>query len=114
MPRKRQLNIEQEQYRCRGAFINLQQLLDQLVELGRAEGEVEVVVVPQAGVLVEVQRFLAAIESAKQDGGVVRSGGSSPSTSSRASSQSPSASRTGRLKRVGVLFSGAPRPGRAP
>lgn len=29
MPRKRQLNIEQEQYRCRGAFINLQQLLDQ-------------------------------------------------------------------------------------
>jgi uncharacterized protein (DUF58 family) len=29
MPRKRQLNIEQDQYRCRGAFINLQQLLDQ-------------------------------------------------------------------------------------
>jgi uncharacterized protein (DUF58 family) len=29
MPRKRQLNIEQDQYRCRGAFIDLQQLLDQ-------------------------------------------------------------------------------------
>ncbi len=29
MPRKRQLNIEQEQYRCRGAFINLKQMLDQ-------------------------------------------------------------------------------------
>jgi uncharacterized protein (DUF58 family) len=29
MPRKRQLNIEQDQYRCRGAFISLQQLLDQ-------------------------------------------------------------------------------------
>lgn len=29
MPRRRQLNIEQDQYRCRGAFINLQQLLDQ-------------------------------------------------------------------------------------
>jgi hypothetical protein len=44
---------------------------------------------------------------------VVRSGGASPSTSSRESSQSPSASRTGRLNRVGVRFSGAPRPGRA-
>ncbi len=29
MPRKRQINIEQEQYRCRGAYISLQQLLDQ-------------------------------------------------------------------------------------
>lgn len=29
MTRKRQLNIEQEQYRCRGAFVSLQQLLDQ-------------------------------------------------------------------------------------
>lgn len=29
MPRKRQLNIEQDQYRCRGAFITLQQLLNQ-------------------------------------------------------------------------------------
>ncbi|HEY0961094.1 MAG TPA: DUF58 domain-containing protein [Pseudomonadales bacterium] len=29
MPRKRQLNIEQDQYRCRGAFINLQQLFNQ-------------------------------------------------------------------------------------
>lgn len=29
MPRKRQLNLEQDKYRCRGAFVNLQQLLDQ-------------------------------------------------------------------------------------
>jgi uncharacterized protein (DUF58 family) len=29
MPRRRQLDIEQEQYRCSGAFITLQQLLDQ-------------------------------------------------------------------------------------
>lgn len=29
MPRRRQLNIEQDHYRCRGAFVNLQQLLDQ-------------------------------------------------------------------------------------
>lgn len=29
MPRKRQLNVEQEKYRCRGAFLSLQQLLDQ-------------------------------------------------------------------------------------
>src|SRR4051794_10049013 len=43
---------------------------------------------------------------------VVRSGGG-PSSSSRWSSHSPSASRLGRLKRVGVRFSGAPRPARA-
>jgi uncharacterized protein (DUF58 family) len=29
MPRKRQLNVDQEKYRCRGAFLSLQQLLDQ-------------------------------------------------------------------------------------
>ena len=29
MSRKRQLNAEQDRYRCRGAFVNLQQLLDQ-------------------------------------------------------------------------------------
>jgi uncharacterized protein (DUF58 family) len=29
MPRKRALNLEQDKYRCRGAFVNLQQLLDQ-------------------------------------------------------------------------------------
>src|SRR3954464_2628078 len=44
---------------------------------------------------------------------VVRSGGGPSSSASRASSQSPSASLSGRLKRVGVRFSGAPRPERA-
>ncbi len=39
MSRKRQLNAEQDRYRCRGAFLNLQQLLDQrhvarILELG--------------------------------------------------------------------------------
>src|SRR4051812_34152235 len=58
------------------------------------------------------ERFQAMIVLGFSTVTVVLSGGGPSSTSSRASSQSPSASRTGRLKRVGVRFSGAPRPGR--